>query len=143
MASGYTNKLNLCLWEGSDPVLREEFNENHRKIEGAVDARPMSAVGAYSGTGTSGASNPMRLTFDFTPEVVIIVQDHGTHYAAGTVLVRGQTLSAGIGKMDGNNGTNISAAWEDNAVRWYAGTAYNQFNGDGAVYFYAAFGKAL
>ena len=140
MASGYTNKLNLCLWEGSDPVLREEFNENHQKLEAAVTARPVMARGSYVGTGTSGSDNPMYLTFDFTPELLIIVHNHGTNHAAGTVLIRGQSRSAGIGMMDSNYGCNISVEWEDNAVRWCAGTSNSQFNGEGETYFYIAFG---
>ena len=142
MASGYTNHLRLPLWEGSDPVLRTEFNETHEKLEAAVTGRPVCAVGSYVGNGAGGSDNPSVLTFDFTPQLLILVQDHGTNYTAGTVLIRGQSKSAGMGIMESNHGCNISVVWEDNAVRWSAGLAESQFNREGSVYRYMAFGMA-
>lgn len=38
MASNYTEHFGLCQWEGTDQVLREEFNENNAKVEAALDA---------------------------------------------------------------------------------------------------------
>ena len=36
MATNYTENLALCLWAADDPVLRTEFNADHRKIDAAI-----------------------------------------------------------------------------------------------------------
>ena len=33
MASNYTENYGLCQWEATDHVLREEFNQDHAKID--------------------------------------------------------------------------------------------------------------
>ena len=36
MASNYTENYGLCQWEATDHVLREEFNQDHAKIDTAL-----------------------------------------------------------------------------------------------------------
>ena len=38
MASGYTTNYGLCQWQGADAFLREEFNQDNAKIDGALAA---------------------------------------------------------------------------------------------------------
>ena len=51
MASNYTENYGLCQWEATDHVLREEFNQEHAKIDtglGDLKANVVrTAVGSY------------------------------------------------------------------------------------------------
>ena len=77
MASNYTENYGLCQWEATDHVLREEFNQDHAKIDTALgDLKAnvvRTAVGSYEGNGQCGESAPNHLDFDFSPKMVILV----------------------------------------------------------------------
>ena len=95
MASNYTEHYGLCQWEATDQVLREEFNQDHEKIDETLktladkDITLESAVAAvaatagncqmelitYTGTGTYGTGKATKITFSQMPDVYFIVGD--------------------------------------------------------------------
>lgn len=98
--------------------------------------------GFYVGTGTSGKNNKNRLTFIFTPEIVII--PHDEIVGATLIMVRGQEV-ARYNASDSISGgyTKIMVSWEDNSVSWYTtrsdtDAARYQFNKRGSTYYYRA-----
>lgn len=46
MASNHTEKYQLYQWAPEDPVLREDFNENNRRIEAAFTTFRSEVLGA-------------------------------------------------------------------------------------------------
>lgn len=113
-------------------------------------------TGSYTGTGTYGASNPCSLTFDFVPQIVILVRD-GSLFSQGsgfsfqilmpflTTLAVNAMLSTGSG---GSAGTaTLHLTWAGSTLTWYTTAAsgyyvtpYAQANVEGQVYHYLALG---
>ena len=95
MASNYTEHYGLCQWEATDQVLREEFNQDHVKIDETLKTladkdlaleSAMTTVAAaagncqmelitYTGTGTYGTGKATKITFSQIPDVYFIVGD--------------------------------------------------------------------
>ena len=95
MASNYTEDYGLCQWEATDQVLREEFNQDHVKIDETLKAMAdkdlalesaMTTVAAaagncqmelitYTGTGTYGTGKGTKITFSHIPDIYFIVGD--------------------------------------------------------------------
>ena len=95
MASNYTEHYGLCQWEATDQVLREEFNQDHVKIDETLKAMAdkdlalesaMTTVAAaagncqmelitYTGTGTYGTGKGTKITFSHIPDIYFIVGD--------------------------------------------------------------------
>ena len=95
MASNYTEHYGLCQWEATDQVLREEFNQDHVKIDETLKAMAdkdlalesaMTTVAAaagncqmelitYTGTGTYGTGKGTKITFSQIPDIYFIVGD--------------------------------------------------------------------
>ena len=83
MSTNHTTNYDLNQWEGTDKVLRTEFNEDNAKIDAALKANAdaiaanMAAMAlkgnckleyfTYTGTGKSGANNPTVYTFSKAP----------------------------------------------------------------------------
>lgn len=100
-------------------------------------------------SGTYGASNPCRLTFDFSPQVLILTptinftlrEIHETGY----VCVKGVNNAVEWGHYylmgDYFNRYTIYVTFNGNTVKWfnYFGSEY-QMNSDGFVYGYVAIG---
>lgn len=83
MAYNYTQHLGLSLWAADDPVLRNEFNLDHKRIDTAIQTLHY-AHGCTAGTYEGGAS-PDRVTIDvgFRPTLAIIACDHyGSSYTS-------------------------------------------------------------
>ena len=145
MASNYTEHYSLCQWEETDQVLREEFNQDNAKIDSALDDLKanvvQTVVGSYVGNGQYGSSAPNRLEFSFVPKVVILVANAKNILRSGTVLIAGQTSSAGIGtSYSGSSCLNLSIFWEGNGLSWYTVDAESQMNKAGTTYYYFALG---
>lgn len=145
MASNYTENYGLCQWEATDQVLREEFNQDHAKIDTALGDLNTNvvrtAVGSYVGNGQCGSSAPNRLEFHFEPKVVILVANIKDTLKSGTVLIAGQTSSSGIGtSYSGGSCLSLSITWETNKVSWYGEDAERQLNEENCTYFYFALG---
>ena len=95
MASNYTENYGLCQWEATDQVLREEFNQDHVKIDETLKAladkdlaleSAMTTVAAaagncqmelitYTGTWTYGTGKGTKITFSHIPDIYFIVGD--------------------------------------------------------------------
>ena len=145
MASNYTENYGLCQWEATDHVLREEFNQDHAKIDTALgDLKAnvvRTAVGSYEGNGQCGESAPNHLDFDFSPKMVILVVDEHSMMKTGPVLIAGQPSNAGIGtSYSSGSCLNLTITWEKNGVSWYGGDAERQLNKENCSYFYFAIG---
>ena len=100
-------------------------------------------TGAYTGTGTVGKDNKNRLTFIFTPEIVII--PHNEFAGATLIMVRGQEVARYIYSESSSHysSTKIMVSWEDNSVSWYSTERVTsaptyQFNKSGSTYYYRA-----
>ena len=143
-----TPKFQLNQWSGTDYVRRTDFNADNLKVDSAlaalgeaIAAAPKIAVGSYTGSGSCGASSPRTLTFAFQPKLVIIVVNSWDYLKAGTALISGQSLSAGIG-----GGTNsgaclgLTVSWSGNSVTWYGPSAEKQLDMENTGYFYCAIG---
>ena len=145
MASGQTTNSALNQWAPEDKVLREEFNGDNAKIETALSQLTagvlQTAVGSYMGNGQYGSEAPNRLEFAFTPKLVILVISETSVLKSGTVFVRGQTISAGIGtSYSGGSCLNLGVSWSETGLSWYGGDAERQLNKEGSTYFYFALG---
>lgn len=145
MASGQTQNYQLNQWAAEDRVIREEFNGDNAKIETALSQLKSSvlqtAVGSYVGDGLSGSENPNHLEFDFAPKLVVLVIDGKSVLKTGTVLIAGQSSSAGIGtSYSSGSCLNLTVTWAGNGVTWYAGDEERQLNEADTTYFYFAIG---
>ena len=80
-----TPNYQLNQWEKTDRIQMEDFNADNAKIEAAIKNLETStaqalaaagnckiAVGSYVGTGTYGASNPTRISFEFQPLMILL-----------------------------------------------------------------------
>ena len=68
MASNQTEHYGLSQWEATDSFLREEFNEDHRKIDQGLELARVVA-GTYTGT----ESGPQDITLGFRPRAVLVL----------------------------------------------------------------------
>lgn len=143
-----TTNYQLNQWAKSDRVMMDDFNADNLKVDSAlaalgeaIAAAPKIAVGSYTGSGSCGASSPRTLTFAFQPKLVIVVENSWDYLKAGTALISGQSLSAGIG-----GGTNsgaclsLTVSWSGNSVTWYGPSAEKQLDIENCEYFYCAVG---
>lgn len=145
MASGQTTNFGLNQWAAEDKVVRQDFNQDNAKIDTALGQLKTSviqtAVGSYVGNGLCGSENPNHLEFDFAPKLVVLVVNTYSTLKTGTVLVAGQTISAGIGtSYSSGSCLNLTVTWAGNGVTWYAGDEERQLNEADTTYFYFAIG---
>lgn len=73
MASNYTEHYGLCQWDAADQVLREEFNQDNKKIDGALATIPQLVFGSYVGNGSA----TRKIELGFTPSVLFVVAKDG------------------------------------------------------------------
>lgn len=86
-------------------------------------------LGSYVGTGTSGSSNPKKLTLDFVPRIVIVVRGDKAEF---------NTTDSGFIYI-GQPG-NLNFAVNGTTLSWYASDADSQYNASGVTYYYVALG---
>lgn len=146
MASNYTEHYGLCQWEATDPVLREEFNQDNVKIEAALESKGNCRieVGSYVGTGTYGESHPCHLEFSFRPQIIFMdihTTDDYNSVPQYYLFFYGATEAFAFGESKRNILT-----WSDTSVSWYfpdervSEAAEHQFNTSGKTYRYLAIG---
>ena len=143
-----TPNFQLNQWSGTDYVRRTDFNADNLKVDNALTAlrtaisdTPKIAVGSYTGSGSCGASSPRTLTFAFQPKLVIIVVNSWDYLKAGTALISGQSLSAGIGGGTSSGAClGLTVSWSGNSVTWYGPSAEKQLDVENCEYFYCAVG---
>ena len=152
MSTNHTTNYALNQWEGTDKVLRAEFNADNAKIDAALKANAdaiaaeAAAREALAGTvalkgncrivyGTytgMGAAAPTVLTFDGKPLAVFIMsQTHSSNnWIAFLPMIRGAQWTAALSRC--------AVAWSDNAVSWSCpNDPQSQFAS--GVYYYIAF----
>ena len=138
MASGQTNNYELNQWSAEDPVLREEFNRDNKKVDEALAQKIQLERGTYTGNNTYGKDAPCRLEFSFSPQVVMIALASAANASNYVIFLRGQTRYAPLGSPGGTE--NGVCSWEETCVSWYSTTsASTQFNYS-AEYSYLAIG---
>jgi len=145
MSANVTANLGLSQWEAADPVLRADFNRDNALLDAACAAIPKMAAGTYTGAGVYGpGEEATKLSFDFSPQLVVVVPDSGLNLYGALVLVRGQSAFNGTGFLDSSNyGLGLAVNWGGKSVSWYCesgGSAEKQFNGGNTVYRYFAIG---
>lgn len=133
-----TGNYQLNQWDGSDRILRTDFNADNAKIDAAIKANA-TAINAesilrngaissltnqlakkgncqiwtttYVGTGEKGAEHPNSITFPAQPVLFFIVGDGGVGYnvrGANTLWVRPGSAVASCG-----------GSWSGNTYSWY------------------------
>lgn len=119
-------------------------NDAFQRIKVLIDGKPNIQTGSYAGTGTYGANNPCRLTFNFEPKVVIInqVDDLTSHFSESIILCLwyGSKYARGVGS--GNHGI-CHVTWNAKTVSWYSeenDNADSQMNRMGFTYYYLGIG---
>ncbi len=150
MASGQTENYGLNQWAAEDAVLREEFNRDNVRIGQAItDMAPKYAIGSYVGTGEYGAEHPVKLTFDFAPQFVVVLSQSAGLGTNRIFLIRGcaKTSTMSIYTQNAVDYTTINVLWEDNSVSWYLksygddqSSAKAMANSNGSTYSYFALG---
>jgi hypothetical protein len=91
------------------------------------------ATGSYIGTGTGGSSNPTSLSFDFAPDLMIIIQDNEV-YNAKMIYIKGcsymWSLSLYITSTVPFNGRNVASSENGGkTIKWYC----DNYSGDDAA----------
>ena len=143
-----TTNYQLSQWAKSDRLMMDDFNADNLKVDSAlaalgeaIAAAPKIAVGSYTGSGSCGASSPRTLTFAFQPKLVIVVENSWDYLKAGTALISGQSLSAGIGGGTSSGAClGLTVSWSGNSVTWYGPSAEKQLDVENCEYFYCAVG---
>lgn len=148
MASNYTEHYGLCQWEATDPVRREEFNQDNAKVEETLETQAniltklseknlaletaISNVGncrikvhTRTGTGKYDYLNPCSYTFPEKPILVFLIN---TTFMS---LVHPNTQEA----VAQEGYSNINVTWQGNTMSWWsASSALDQFNVQGQLY---------
>ena len=107
-------------------------------------------TGSYTGTGTSGSSNPNTLTFPFTPKIVFIAMQDGSQGISGRIFqsfpwIYGTNQGvASYGEDQIEIGIN-NLSWDGTTLKWYSSAgslvgADYQLNKNGVTYLYVAIG---
>lgn len=107
-----------------------------------------AASGTYTGAGTYGSNSRNSLTFDFGPELLIVMPASGTsagHASGSGYPLGGSSVFANMLVWTGQPG---AASNQDNVVsvsggtvRWYGASAAAQLNTSGTTYYYFAAGR--
>lgn len=96
-------------------------------------------VGSYTGTGTSGSSNPNSLTFSFSPKLLVISGSSSNQYVG--ILAKNAGFMTSLppgGAGDYTRGVNMSLS--ENTISWYSIAPEYQLNLSGVSYQYFAIG---
>ena len=144
-----TSKYQFNLIEPEDKFLPTPLNQNMEKVEeafqeiqtdlGTIGHNLRVETGSYVGTGKYGSANPIQLSFNLYPVVVMIVNTSTNIASPPFTLMRPTPCSVFAA------GSNASAAvyvtWEDFTVHWYSGASTSaQANNSGDIYSYIALG---
>lgn len=115
-------------------------------IETLANTKAQIAHGSYTGTGTSGSSNPNSLTFDFAPIIVMIGGDQGGSkmFDEGDVIYMDMLTTS----YQTNCPPNYSSEYycstkkseDGKTLYWYTSSPTYQLNYSGTKYYYIAIG---
>lgn len=107
MASSKTTNLRLSQWEGSDPILRTDFNQDNSKIDQAVAARALVRLAGKTLTASGGTITLDLLDYDLTQyEALVLTLAPVTSAAGITTLTVGDAEPVSLASMtsDGSRG---------------------------------------
>ena len=140
MASNYTEHYGLCQWEATDQVLREEFNEDNRKVDEALSnlASVLSKIvtGSYVGNG----AGTRTISLGFTPKAVYLCHESGQtfnsngNYCYGGLALNGKPVIS-------ESGTSVVKITSGGVEVYYdiANTKGRLMtNAEGYIFYYAA-----
>ena len=99
-------------------------------------------TGSYTGTGTSGQSNPCSLTFNFVPKFVLIILDghsNSQYLNIPSIAFYGQTTGLSIDYEPGTGWMTCTMTWNNKRLSWYAVNQDVQRNRQSKKYYWAAF----
>lgn len=97
---------------------------------------PKIATGSYKGTGKYGSGNKTTITFDFVPQLVVVVGNNNVMW-----LVNGQTGAPTTAESGNMAHYSAVVSWSGNAVSWYfAESGALHMNISGTTYKYVAIG---
>ena len=112
-STNHTTRLGLCQWEPEDPVLREDFNADNRRVEqGLLNAAPVT--GTYIGTGQTTSQD---ISLGFRPSILLVTP-------AGGLMASTEREFSSILVLDGADG-NIVKLTEDG---FWVSNEVNQVN---------------
>ena len=148
----YTEHYQLHQWEPEDSFLRTDFNEDHEKIDTALNglAEQNAALNdlvsqcgncqvyttSYTGKGSYGENSPCTLTFPFQPALVMVIGNFSMGFAAFG--------ADAVITMKGREGYSCNASWsnEGKTLTWYHTTADSaQLNSSNWLYCVTALGQ--
>lgn len=124
-STNHTQHYGLSQWEPEDAFLREEFNEDFRKIDGVMAGKAEIVLGTYTGDGES----ERVIDLGFTPKAVILENSQGyrpVNVYSGGIVLPGHPI----------NGNMVKIVEGGFSVR--SGSSA-QFNSKGQVMYYIAF----
>ena len=137
----HTEYYQLSLWEADDRILREDFNDNHQKIDaalsehGAALAEKPYVIGSYTGNGKTEAEGGQSITLGFRPRFLIIAGDWADRSTTVTLLYFGfgaDPRSDPYVRLT-NNGFQVMKAFGSEGVQ------YHFLNQENYIYSYIAF----
>lgn len=102
-----TTNLRLNQWEGSDPILRTDFNQDNSKIDQAVNARALVRLMGKTLTTAAGTITVDLLDYDLTQyEALELTLAPVTSAAGTTTLTVGEDSPVSLASMsaDGSRG---------------------------------------
>ena len=126
MASNYTSNYQLCQWEGTDKVLRTDFNGDNAKIDAALAEKAEVVFGTYTGDGTATRT----IDLGFTPKAVLLEHPSGMRMTNNNIAFGGLALL----NFPANGFQIVEGGF---SVRYNSG--YVHTNNSGTVYHYLAF----
>ena len=135
--ANYTEHYQLHQWEGSDPFLRTDFNEDFQKIDTAIaDAKGAAGCinGSYIGNGTA-----TEIILGVKPQFIMIVAPHqSSSTSSDTIFALGS--EAMIMEMQRSYGPyqNDEVTFQDTGLT-ITGTDKSGLNGEGQTNYYTAF----
>ena len=129
----YTKNYHLNQGEPTDRVLREDFNEDNRKIEEALNGKNGIVLGTYIGDGANGHT----IDLGFTPVAVYICTRGGiAGTASGSYYCYGGLAFPDYPVILSNK---IAAEIVDGGFKVYKHSDYFRINNTNEVYYYIAF----
>lgn len=88
-----TENYNLPQWDGSDRVLRTDFNEAMADIDAALGEKCEFVTGRYTGNG----AETRVISLGFTPKAVLVLREDGaTTYPNNNTQVYGGLAAVGM-----------------------------------------------
>lgn len=102
-----TTHLRLNQWEGSDPILRTDFNQDNSKIDQAVAARALVRLTGKTLTASAGTIYVDLLDYDLTQyEALELTLAPITSATGTTTLTVGESAPVSLASMaaDGSRG---------------------------------------